>query len=80
MEVAYLEQNKREYEITKHISLAMLDPLALITLRATGECFVEMPETLFDMDYPGHYLRRIKTVSLIIPCVVGGHTPASTAR
>jgi hypothetical protein len=23
------------------------------------------------MDYPGHYLRRIKTVSLTIPCVVG---------
>lgn len=74
MEAAYLDQNRREYEITKHISLATLDPLAILTLRETGECFVDLPETLFDMDYPGHYLRRIKTVGLTIPCVVGPYT------
>jgi hypothetical protein len=33
-----------------------------------------MPELLFDMDFPGHYLRRIKTVSLSIPCVTGPYT------
>jgi peptidoglycan hydrolase-like protein with peptidoglycan-binding domain len=71
MEVAYLDQNRREYEITKHISLATVDPLALITLRETGECFLDLPESLFDLDYPGHYMRRIKTVGLTIPCVVG---------
>ncbi len=74
LEVAYLDQNKREYEITRHISLAMIDPLALVRLRATGECFVELPETLFDLDYLGHYLRRIKTVGLTIPCVAGPYT------
>jgi peptidoglycan hydrolase-like protein with peptidoglycan-binding domain len=74
MEAAYLDLNRREYEITKHISLATLDPLALLMLRETGECFADMPETLFDMDYPGHYLRRIKTVGLTIPCVVGPYT------
>ena len=26
------------------------------------------------MDYPGHYLRRLKSVSLRIPCVLGSHT------
>jgi len=26
------------------------------------------------MDYPGHYLRRIKTVGLTVPCVVGPYT------
>ncbi|MFN0088301.1 MAG: neuraminidase-like domain-containing protein [Blastocatellia bacterium] len=74
MEAAHLDQNRREYEITRHLSLAMLDPLALIRLRETGQCFVDLPETLFDMDYPGHYLRRIKTVSLTIPCVTGPYT------
>jgi hypothetical protein len=74
MEVAYLDQNKREYEITKHISLAMNDPLALITLRETGSCEIELPEALFDTDYPGHYLRRARTMSLTIPCVVGPYT------
>ncbi len=71
MEIAYLDQNKREYEITKHISLALLNPAALIMLKETSKCFIDLPEVLFDLDYPGHYMRRIKTVSLTIPCVTG---------
>lgn len=74
METAYLDQNKREYEITRHISLAMLDPVALINLKENNECFVSLPEALFDLDYPGHYMRRIKSVSLTIPCVTGPYT------
>jgi Tc toxin complex TcA C-terminal TcB-binding domain len=64
MEMAYLEQNKREYELTKHVSLLLHDPMALLKLKETGECLVELPEILFDLDYPGHYMRRIKSVSL----------------
>jgi len=52
----------------------MLDPLALITLKETGQCVVSLPEALFDMDYPGHYMRRLKSVSLTIPCVAGPYT------
>ena len=74
MEVAYMEQNKREYELTKSISLAMLDPIALINLKETGECFVNLPEEVFDLDYAGHYFRRVKSVRLTIPCVTGPHT------
>ena len=29
---------------------------------------------LFDMDYPGHYFRRLRTVGLSIPCVAGPYT------
>jgi hypothetical protein len=32
---------------------------------------VKLPESLFDMDGPGHYFRRIKNVSLSIPCITG---------
>jgi hypothetical protein len=71
METAYLDQNQREYEITKHVSLSRLDPLALAQLKQTGECFVSVPEAIFDLDFPGHYMRRIKYVSLTIPCVTG---------
>ncbi|PHN01147.1 Tc toxin subunit A-related protein [Flavilitoribacter nigricans] len=74
MELAYLEHNKREFEITKHISLQRLDPLALLTLKATGTCTINIPEWLFDLDCPGHYMRRIKSVSLSIPCIVGPYT------
>jgi len=74
MEADYFERNKREYEITKHISLLSLDPIALIKLRQTGRYEVAIPEEVFDLDYPGHYLRRIKSVSLTIPCVTGPYT------
>jgi hypothetical protein len=74
MEIAYLDQNKREYEITKHWSLATWDPLALIVLKETGQCFVRVSEAMLDMDYPGHYLRRIKSVSVALPCVTGPYT------
>ncbi len=74
MELAYMDQNKREYELTKSISLTMLDPIALINLKETGECFVNLPEEIFDLDYAGHYFRRIKSVRLTIPCVTGPYT------
>jgi len=74
MEVAYLESDLREYEISKSISLLLFDPWALIALKETGQCAVSLPEAYFDMDYPGHYFRRLKTVSLAIPCVTGPYT------
>jgi hypothetical protein len=77
MELAYLEQNRRDYEITKHISLRMLDPIALIQLKETASCFFSLPEELFDLDYPGHYNRRITSVSLTIPAVTGPYTNVS---
>ncbi len=77
LETAYLEQNRREFELTKHISLVLLDPLALVKLRETGRCFFRLPEEIFDLDYPGHYFRRMKSVSLTLPCVVGPYTTIS---
>jgi Tc toxin complex TcA C-terminal TcB-binding domain/ABC toxin N-terminal region/Neuraminidase-like domain/PA14 domain len=74
LEIAYMDQNPRDLEISKSISLLLLDPMALINLKETGQCTVQFPEALFDADYPGHYLRRIKSLSLTIPCVVGPYT------
>lgn len=71
MEAEYLHRNTREYELTKHVSLRQLDPLALLALKATGQCEFNMPEWLFDLDGPGHYFRRLKTVSISLPCVAG---------
>jgi len=74
MEMAYHDNNKRELELTRHVSLRQLDPLALLSLRITGSCTVTVPEWLYDRDCPGHYMRRIKSVSLSIPSVVGPNT------
>jgi Tc toxin complex TcA C-terminal TcB-binding domain/Neuraminidase-like domain len=77
MEMDYLKLNAREFELTKNISLAQFDPVALLQLKKTGSCFLNFPEELFDMDYPGHYFRRIRSVSITIPCVAGPYTTVS---
>ena len=74
MELAYLDQNAREFEITKHVSLAILHPEGLLELQERGACFLDLPEAIFDLDHPGHYLRRIRSVSVTLPCITGPYT------
>lgn len=71
LEATYIADRGYDYEITKNVSLRQLDPLQLIILRQTGICNFDIPEVLFDMDFPGHYMRRLKSVSVSVPCVVG---------
>jgi hypothetical protein len=74
LEAAWQEKRGYDFEISKPISLRQVNPLALIELKEKGKCEFELPEVLFDMDYPGHYMRRIKTVSVSIPCIAGPYT------
>jgi hypothetical protein len=77
MEVAYLDRNERLHELTKHVSLAALDPAQLVQLRTQRSCTFTVPELLFDLDFPGHFRRRLKSVSVTIPCVTGPYTNVS---
>lgn len=74
MENEYLRKNTRELEVSKNISLKALDPVQLDNLRYSGSCTFIVPELLFDLDHPGHYNRRIKSLSVSIPCVVGPYS------
>jgi Tc toxin complex TcA C-terminal TcB-binding domain len=74
MELDYHAYNVRELELTRHVSLRQLDPLALLNLKAGGTCTITIPEWLYDRDCPGHYLRRIKSVAVSVPSVVGPYT------
>ena len=86
LDESYMDMNKREFELTKHISLRRLDPAALADLRITrtvdgervNQCLIEIPEWLFDLDAPGHYLRRIKSVAISIPCVTGPYSSVNS--
>src|SRR5262249_35770393 len=75
MDASYQEQNRRELELTKHVSLAMLDPKKILDLRRTGTCTVSLPEALFDLAYQGHYVRRLRSVGVSLPCGRGPYTP-----
>lgn len=79
LELAFEERNRREYELTKHVSLREWFPLQLIELRQSGTCQIELPEQLFDLDCPGHSFRRIKSVALSIPCVTGPYASVNCA-
>jgi hypothetical protein len=46
----------------------------LLQLKETGECTANIPEAVFDLDFAGHYLRRIKSVGVTVPCVTGPYT------
>lgn len=66
METSYLANNQREYELTKRISLARLDPFALLQLRRNGLCYMNLPEALFEVDHPSHYMRRLRSVRISV--------------
>ncbi|WP_061300608.1 hemopexin repeat-containing protein [Herbidospora cretacea] len=62
---AYVSGDGRSFEITKRISLLQIDPLAVLNLKNDGRCEFALTEALFDRDFPGHYKRRIRTVSVV---------------
>ncbi|MDD9336258.1 MAG: neuraminidase-like domain-containing protein [Wolbachia sp.] len=67
----YHDTNERRLEITKVISLKSLDPIALHELKTKGSCKFSFTEKLFDLDFPGHYARKIKDIKITVPAVVG---------
>ncbi len=66
MEAAYIKTDDRRFEIETHISLLEHDPIALLKLQTDGRCEFEIGEAVFDYEFPGHYRRQIKTISLVI--------------
>lgn len=83
MSNAYITHNERLLEITKTLSLRQLHtkgPLATAgktwaalkdELLKSGTLTFELTPELFEDDYPGHYLRRIKNVSISLPATLG---------
>jgi predicted nucleotidyltransferase len=77
LERRFIETNYRSLEINQSFSLTQIAPTALIQLRETGSCEFDISEIFFDLFYPGHYRRKIKSVRLTIPCVTGPYTNVS---
>ncbi|KAE8143973.1 hypothetical protein BDV38DRAFT_289753 [Aspergillus pseudotamarii] len=74
MEMLHMENRTHDFEITKNVSIRHLDPCALLQLREQGTADFDLPEVIFDMDFPGHYCRRIASVAVSIPCILGAYT------
>lgn len=74
LDSAYLQRNVRERELTEHLSLARLDPIALTELRMSGRCVIQVSEAVLDKHHSGHFFRRIKALSITVPCVAGPYS------
>lgn len=82
MHTAYLQHNQRPLEITKTVSLRLLqaqDTTSTLnaswseisaSLKTKGTAEFELTQAMFDADYPGHYLRRIKSISVSLPATL----------
>lgn len=72
MENAYMEQNQRRFEIQKTISLKKkLGEEPFTKMIKSGSWLFDITEEDFNADYPGHYCRQIKTISLSLPVLIG---------
>ena len=76
MEMAYTQKNSRRLEIEKTISLAGyctngIDSLKNALKTGSASLSFDLTEALFDRDFPGHYCRKIKSVTISIPVVIG---------
>ncbi len=71
MEKAFYDQNQRRLEIEKTVSLMQLDGTALMELKNNGSCVFDLTEKEFDFDFPGHFSRKITSISISLPLVLG---------
>lgn len=61
-----IDTNQRKLQITKIISLNEHDPVQMEMFRNTGVLRFTTTQRDFDWDYPGHYLRLIRRVSITV--------------
>ncbi|MER2472331.1 Tc toxin subunit A-related protein [Photorhabdus laumondii] len=72
MEAAYLARHERRLNVIRTVSLKnLLGDDGFGKLKTEGKVDFTLGEKLFDNDYPGHYLRQIKTVSVTLPTLIG---------
>jgi hypothetical protein len=74
MESSHVEGDRRALEVMRNVSLRDDFPLAFEELVATGRCQIAITEHLLDGDFPGHYFRRTKSVSLTAVGVTRPHS------
>lgn len=77
LERYYVDNDARRFEIVKTVSLADLIAAQGSTLENElskgdgGSVSFSLTESMYDKDYPGHYCRQIRSVSVSIPAVLG---------
>ena len=80
MESAFLHRYERRLTIRKLVSLrdsfGAAWPDTFETLKTTGKLDFTLYSRCYDSDYPGHYLRQIRRVSITLPALFGPYETA----
>jgi len=71
MAAARIKRDERRLQLVKTISLKSLDQDRWSTFKTEGKLVFKLNERLFNEDYPGHYCRQIKSLSLTFPGLLG---------
>ncbi|GAB6058047.1 Tc toxin subunit A-related protein [Desulfonatronum parangueonense] len=78
-----IRTDRRRLELSKTISLAQALPSALMHLRESGAITFNTLQEWFDWDFPGHYMRLVKSVKVtviaLVPPVDGIHATLSNS-
>ncbi|MCG8458716.1 MAG: hypothetical protein MI919_20745 [Holophagales bacterium] len=64
------DTDERKLHLSKTVSLARLAPVEFQRFRENGELPFALPMELFDRDFPGHYLRLIRRVTVSVIALV----------
>lgn len=64
------QQTTRKLQLTRTLSLATLYPGDFQRLKETGEMWFSTTEQDFDLEFPGHYFRRLRKVKLSVLALV----------
>ncbi|MGH7491837.1 MAG: Ig-like domain-containing protein [bacterium] len=67
------ETNKRKLNLSQTFSLARMAPFDFEQFRQTGVLTFATPMSLFDHDFPGHYLRLIQRVRTSVIALIPPH-------
>ncbi|MNX26855.1 hypothetical protein D3C86_569330 [compost metagenome] len=71
MAAARIKRDEHRLQLVKTISLKDLNPTEWSNFKNSGTLKFELNEKLFNQDYPGHYCRQVKALSLTFPGLLG---------
>lgn len=71
MAAARIKRDERRLQLVKTVSLKSLCPEKWGEFINSGKLEFDLTEALFNADYPGHYCRQVKALSLTFPGLLG---------
>ncbi|HYU32263.1 MAG TPA: neuraminidase-like domain-containing protein [Thermoanaerobaculia bacterium] len=70
MDAFAFSQERRPLQLARTLSLSSFSPAEFQRFRETGLLWFDTPERLFDQDFPGQYMRRVRLVRVTLVALI----------